>query len=190
MAQTIQKCYILHSDDEESVTLWSNEISHDHSKSVERREWGINEKTKIEIEKLYRAKVTGASRIKYALRDMMNPDSITYVEGLKEPTPAQINNYVNNNVKKKIVKPNFSYADLAKWVNDHKDVPEDEHEPFVIDSLIDKNDKVPASSIVRVSLSTKYLISLAMRRNHICADTTWKTNWQGICAYIIKNFSD
>ena len=173
------KNYILHTDDDESVTLWTNSHDHDHSQEFKAKEWGINEITKLEIEKLYKSKVTGATRIIYALREMMDKKSQTYVAGLEEPTPIQINNYVNNVIKKKIVKPNFSYSDLAKWVNEHKDVPDDEHEPYVIDSYINVNDKVPNTSVIRIALSTRYLVSLAKRKNHICADTTWKTNWQG-----------
>ncbi len=171
-----KKCYILHTDEVETVTLWVNEHEHEHEKENIEKDWGINSQTKIEIEKLFKSQVTGASKIIYALRDMTVKDSVTYVEGIVEPTPAQVNNFINNNVKKKIIKPNFSYGDLASYVDNNKEVPEDEHEPFVIDSLIEVNDKVPSSS--RVVISTKYLIGLARKTNHICADTTWKLNWQ------------
>ena len=143
---------------------------------------------------MFDARITQATRVIYSLRLMMretvkdkenNPQpNPSYVPGLKEPTPTQVNNYINNVLKKNVVKPNFSYADLQKWVNDHSAVPDEresghEHEPYVISSYIDVNDKVPKASVIRIAISTKFLISLARKRNHICADTTWKTNWNG-----------
>ena len=181
-----RKSYILHKSDSESKHIWTNGLDHDHSNSGDKesreKEWGINEVTKREIEKLFTSGVTGAKRIIYALRKKMDErDELNFVPGLIEPQPAQINNYVNNSLKTKTVKPKFSYADLAKWVDEHSSVPDDEHEPFVVDSYIDVNDTIPKASIVRVAISTKYLIGLAKKRIHICADTTWKTNWQGMC---------
>ena len=81
----------------------------------------------------------------------MDPkDKLMFIPGVTEQTPAQVNNYVNHQLKSKIVKPNFSYADLAKWVTEHSAVPDEsthgenhEHEPFVIDRNIEVNDKVP-----------------------------------------------
>ena len=186
-----KKCFILNSD----ISIWYNSLEHDHSKDsneTDSKNWGINEITKVQIEKLFNNKVTGASRIIYALRKMMDSsDKLMSVPGVIEPSSAQVNNSVNHQLKTKIVKPNLSYADLAKWVSEHSAVPDEsshganhEHEPFVIDSNIDVNDKVLKASVVRVAISTKYLISLAKKRNHICDDTTWKTNWQG--PYLLK----
>lgn len=174
-----KKCYLLYSEEDESVTLWLNNQTHTHE-NVKTKQWGINDVTKFEIEKLYKSGVCHASRVQYALRDMMNKDSITYVEGIEEPTRRQINNFINNNIKCKIIKPNFSYGDLAKYVSEHRDVPEDEHEPFVIDAFIDVNDKMPKASLIRIAISTKYLLKLAMKRNHVCTDATYKLIWQGI----------
>jgi hypothetical protein len=75
---------------------------------------------------------------------------------------------------------NFNYAELAKIVIGDRNVPSDPNEPFVIDDMILVNDLVPSESIIRVSYSTLNLIGLTKRRDHICADTTWKLIWEGI----------
>ena len=68
----------------------------------------------------------------------------------------------------------FSYADLAIWASEHREVPQDNNEPFVISDLINVNDDIPESSIIRIAISTKNMIGLAKKRKHICADATYK----------------
>ena len=92
------------SEEQQVCFLWLNEIVHDHSVENTERNWGIDYITKKEIEKLFKSKVNGASRIKYALREMVAPTSVSYVKGITVPSPGQINNFAN----KKIIKPNFS----------------------------------------------------------------------------------
>jgi hypothetical protein len=58
-------------------------------------------------------------------------------------------------------------------------VPQDNNEPFVISDLINVNDDIPESSIIRIAISTKNMIGLAKKRKHICADATYKLIWQG-----------
>ena len=173
-----KRCYVLYSEEDETVAIWINNLEHEH-KIENSKKWGINAVTKREIEKLYVNGITFASRIQYALRKMMDPNDITYVEGVEEPLRWQINNFINNSVKVKSIKPNFSFADLVEWVKCHKAIPDDEHEPFIIDDFIQVNDKVPKASIIRISISTKYLIGLCRKRKHICADATYKLIWQG-----------
>ena len=62
------------------------------------------------------------------------------------PTSLQIRNYIANTLKPKEVLTHFNYSDLAKWINEHKDVPESEDEPYVIDSYINVNDLSPKGS--------------------------------------------
>ena len=108
-------------------------------------------------------------------------DNPNYVEGVEVPEKLQIKNYIQNTLKPKIIKTvNFNYADLSKWVADHRSVPDDNNEPFVIDDFIQFNAIIPASSIIRLALSTKNLISLAKKRKHVCADATYKLIWQGM----------
>jgi hypothetical protein len=88
---------------------------------------------------------------------------------------------VQNTLKPKLIKTRgFNYADLAKWTMEHREIPDDWNEPFVIDSFIQVNDVVPTSSTIRITISTKNLIGLARNRKHICADGTYKLIWEGI----------
>ena len=73
----------------------------------------------------------------------------------------------------------MSYGELARWVNENISTPDNEHEPYVIDYVIEVNDKLPKSSIVRIAISTQYLLKIALKRKHICADATYKLIWQG-----------
>ena len=96
--------------------------------------------------------------------------NLKYVEGVVVPSRLQVKNYTNNTLKPKQAKTNFSYADLAEWVVAHRDVPDDENEPFVIDDNIFVNDLAPKSSTIRLAISTKKLLSQTSKRKHMCAD--------------------
>jgi hypothetical protein len=98
------------------------------------------------------------------------------------PTPVQINNFLNNTLKPKLYGgTNFNYADLAKWALKEDDIPDDEFEdvPFVIGHSIYVDDHVPVNSQIRISMSTRRLLKTAMKRNHLCADATYKLLYKG-----------
>ena len=65
----------------------------------------------------------------------------------------------------------------------HSAVPENKHEPFVLDSWFDINDLIPAASNFRLSISTKNLLEISKLTSHICTDTTHKVIWQGFPVY-------
>ena len=44
---------------------------------------------------------------------------------------------------------------------------------------------VPSASIFRIAITTKYLLSLALKTGHICADTTYKLIWQGFPVLVV-----
>ena len=58
-------------------------------------------------------------------------------------------------------------------------IPNSEHEPFITSFEIHYNSLVPSSSTFMIAITTKYLLSLALKTGHICADTTFKLIWQG-----------
>ena len=61
---------------------------------------------------------------------------------------------------------------MQKWCQERTEVPESEHEPFITSFEIFYNDLVPSSSNFPIAISTKFLLSLALKTSHICADTT------------------
>ena len=110
---------------------------------------GINQITKREIEKLFENKVTFPARILSSLRSMSEKlipnyedkqvpfvDNPNYSSRKLVPEKLQIKNFIQNTLKSKIIKPNnFSFADLAIWVQSHRTIPDDPNEPFVINDL-------------------------------------------------------
>ncbi len=59
------------------------------------------------------------------------------------PSTRQIVNYVNNTLKPKVVATKFSFSELAQWIENHRTIPEDENEAFVLDAIITINDVIP-----------------------------------------------
>ena len=142
---------------------------------------------------MYKSFVNTATRIRLALRDRSEPylpkkfesdpdlPNDLYIPGIVIPTNLQINNYLNNTLRPKIQgrtgKNKFSYGDLSSWIEANSIVPDNDHEPFVIDSLIHYNEKYPSLSTIRVSFSTKILLKICMKTKHICTDATYKLIW-------------
>lgn len=151
-----KKCYILFTLHDESVSLWHNDQEHFHEDSKIKDKFGIQPITKEIIDKLFRQGTKAPKQVLGVLRKcsereikdshnklVENPD---FVPGLVLPTSLQIRNYIANTLKPKEVLTHFNYSDLAKWINEHKDVPESEDEPYVIDSYINVNDLSPKGS--------------------------------------------
>ena len=206
------KCYLLYTLDDESVSLWFNDQEHQHDDAniKEKTEWGINLSTKQAIDKLFRAGTKSAGKILSVLRIYQqetikdkenklinNPD---FVPGIVLPSTRQIVNYVNNTLKPKVIIAKFNYAELAKWIDNHREVPESDDDVFVLDAVININDVIPkgifiifyflslfifyssyiyTASTFRLSISTKKLIGQCLKTNHMCADATYKLIWQG-----------
>ncbi len=113
------KVCIAYSNEEEPVTIKrSSNIEHDH-KAVKNDTWGLNYDTKKAIEHLYLMGTTTAYPIIHGLRDRMKISELVNVNvaNLQEPTPRQVNNYLLNTFKPKILdKSHFNYGELYEWV--------------------------------------------------------------------------
>ena len=196
-----RRCYILFNADSSDFSLWYN--NHDHTNHDHIKVYGINDIAKREIERLVHNKVVFPVRILNALRNMAEKqiphpskrftdidkpfiDNPNYVEGLIVPSKLQIKNYIQNTLKPKTIPTSFNYSDLVKWVKEHSEVPDDGNEPYVIAYDQNVNDFLSSASTLRVSLTTKNLISLAQRCSYICSDATYKVIWQGESYYSIK----
>ncbi|CAF1075516.1 unnamed protein product [Brachionus calyciflorus] len=196
-----KKIYILYHEESTNVSIWSRNIEHDHPS--EKKKFGINNVTKKTIEMLYKSSVTTATRIKYALRERLEPfkpkkfenDPETpndlYIPGIEIPKLLQIKNFLNNNLKPRLSgrssKEKFSYGDLDNWLNSNSLVPDNDHEPFLIDSFIQINEKVLNASTTRLSISTKSFLKIAMKAKHCCADATYKLIWHNFPVFLTGN---
>jgi hypothetical protein len=158
------KCYLLYTLDDESVSLWFNDQEHKHDDAniKEKIEWGINLSTKQAIDKLFRAGTKSAGKILSVLRiyqqetikdkenkSINNPD---FVPGIVLPSTRQIVNYVNNTLKPKVIIAKFNYAELAKWIDNHREVPESDDDVFVLDAVININDVIPKGIFYHILL--------------------------------------
>lgn len=195
------KMYILFHEEEASVSIWRNNAEHNHA-DESRIKNGINEVTKKQIELLVKNGINTASRIILALKDRLNPikakrsdsdpdvENKMYIPGLEIPSLRQLNNYLNNNLRPKLNAgySSLNFIELEEWVDKHKRVPDSEHEPFLINSYIELNEKIPALSIVRICISTKAILKLAMKTNHICADSTNKLTWHNFSVFLTGLF--
>ncbi len=77
----------------------------------------------------------------------------------------------------------ISLGELEQWCIDNFSVPEDDDEPFVVDHKFiyeneDDEDAIYGSRF-RFFLSSKTLLKIASTSKIICADGTYKLNWQG-----------
>ncbi|CAF0989537.1 unnamed protein product [Brachionus calyciflorus] len=106
---------------------------------------------------------TTGSRILYALRERVyphkpkrfenDPDVVNdlFIKGIKLPSIKQINNFLSNTYKPKEndqlnSKSNFCYGDLQKMIDKYSLVPDNEHEAFINDSVIDVNSLIEQES--------------------------------------------
>ncbi|CAF1108888.1 unnamed protein product, partial [Brachionus calyciflorus] len=174
-----KQIFILYHDDDQKVSIWHSSLEHDHTN--EKKQFGINSVTKKTIDTLYMSKVNTATLILHSLRerkDQFKPKKFEtdpdvpneqHVPGIVIPTILQIYNYLNNTLKPIIYakshKNRFSYGDLENWVQN--------------------NCLVINTSIIRLTLSSKALLKLAMKTSHICADATYKLMWHNFPVFII-----
>jgi hypothetical protein len=104
---------------------------------------------------------------------------------LKEPTQKQAENFIHNTLKSRLlIKSSFNYGELFDYAERHSNVPVLSDDSYCIDSFFNINDKFPETSIFRISISTKHLLSIAMLTNHVCTDTTHKVMWHGFPVFI------
>ncbi|RMZ99193.1 hypothetical protein BpHYR1_051645, partial [Brachionus plicatilis] len=193
------KLYILCSDFDTSVSIYLGNFDHDHS--INKAPFGINALTKELIENLYKSNLTTATAIRNGLRDRINPlmpkvldsdpDVINklYVPEIEIPNIRQINNYLQQTLRSHLFGLNhgrgFTHADLENWASSKLTVPDNDHTPFVIDYSIQVNDRIPSLSKLKIVITTKKLLEIAMKTKHICADATYKLMWHNLPVLII-----
>ena len=147
---------------EDKISIFRNDADNDHShKNTD--SWGINKDIKEEIKNIYQQGTKTPLNILYELRD----------RNLKEPTIEQLRNYINRIKITLDGKSNISYGELEQWCSERLSIPENEHEPFISGYEIKFNDLVPDSSKFRIAITTKYILLIALKTNHICADATY-----------------
>lgn len=74
------------------------------------------------------------------------------------------------------VKPIVNLGELMGWCKDHSNVPDDPHEPFVLDYWHEKNSSGFKFGFV---FTTLFLLNAFKSVDKICIDSTYKLNWDG-----------
>ena len=90
--------------------------------------------------------------------------------GLKPPKKTQLNNFLRKVRKNKLSVHGSTLNDLKTWCLENQNIPEDDDTVFVGGFEIEA---LP-SQLFRVFLTTKRLITLTLKNQHILADATYK----------------
>lgn len=98
------------------------------------------------------------------------------------PSGNQIKNYVKILNKEKYGDTNISLGEMEAWMKLKNVVPEDEDESFIVEYFIDYE-----TGHFKFLLSTKRLLLGALNTQFICADATYKLNWQGYPLLVVGN---
>lgn len=108
--------------------------------------------------------------IKHNLRKMK--DTIT------QPTAQQVTHIINHS-KKKLPSPHVSIAEMEAFYNEHKDVPDDEDDPFVVNFECSAPRTPNEDKFFRMFYSTKRLLKYANESENLHADGTYQITVQG-----------
>lgn len=98
------------------------------------------------------------------------------------PTLQQLTTLIVK-IRKKIFGPvTISMTELSNWLENHTNVPDDIHDPFVLSYEVDSECDEP---FFRFIITTKYLLGLIKLRNFTHCDTTYKCIWQGFPVFMV-----
>lgn len=163
--QCIAQILLLYDAYSDDVILFRKEFEHDHHLIGSRSGYhGIDPETKRQINTLFDLHIT---KPRVVFNHLMEKP------GLKMPTIMQLNNYLND-LRRRKYGCSANLGKAKKWIANHTDVPENEHEAFVISYCVQES-----STKICYVLSTKKLLELASRCSVIHADATSRLNWQG-----------
>ncbi|CAF0764771.1 unnamed protein product [Brachionus calyciflorus] len=143
--------------------IFIENIDHDHDHGVKQ---GIPDKTKEVILKKYFEEKLPPKKIMRWLRDHLN-------EGYVEVDSIQLNNFIQNQKKKKKDFIKLDLAGLKDWVESKSNIPESEDELFTVSKWLITPEKID----FKVFFTTKRLISYTRNAKFIAADATYKLTW-------------
>ena len=83
----------------------------------------------------------------------------------------------------------ISLGELDEWCQAHRDIPDDEDDTYISSQIIqygdEYEDEEDLEPMFRFFLTTKRLLRHATNARIICADATYKLNWQGYPVLIV-----
>lgn len=169
--QCAAELYLLFESGSDSVLVYRSEADHNHDEVGTRTNYGISDQTKLEINSLF----------DLHLKPKAILAALQKIDGIQLPTKKQLGNYLSDRRKIKFGQPIIHLGELEKWIIEHKNIPEDEDEPFVMKYWILESDQPK----FRFALTTKKLLKFASSIDVLHVDATYKLIWQGFPVLII-----
>lgn len=99
--------------------------------------------------------------------------------GLQPPSKAKLTTFLSKLRKEKFGNDRINFGLLDKWLKEKNIIPDDEHEPFVVDYNIQIDDQNEMNSAFRFFVSTKLVFGIGKFSEKIHTDATYKLIWQG-----------
>ena len=183
-------CKLVYLSDSSKVVLYETHGTHENHDSYEGTSSSLSDEMIRSIETLYVSGVTKPSSIISSLR-YQHPSFIL-------PSRRQV--YYQVQVLKKKIYGDvvISLGELLKWCESNSAVPEDLDEGFVvkhegfcnfefkpIDDDDDDDDNDENGMVFRFFITTKRLLNMAIKLNHITTDATYKLIWLGFPVLVV-----
>lgn len=156
------------------VLLFKTIDDHDHSTVDNDKKYGIPEKTKSEIKRLFESDIRQPQLILNHLAS----------HGFEQPSRIQLKNYLSSYKRKKFGNFSISLGELINWCRERSSEVTDLDSFVVTNHFIDHNDESGIST-VRIFCTTKRLLDLTKHVNHLASDATYKLNWQGYPVLVV-----
>lgn len=165
------KRYVLVEYETTLVSMYRTETQHDHKNR--RGSKDFDKRVLKEIKKCLKMDMLEPSVIVSALSE---------VENIVTPSEDEVVDYISYINKKKIKRQCFNPEDLRMFLIRYSRIPDDIHEPFVIDYELNP---LGLPLFFRMVLSTKYLLNFAASANIIHASAHYRLTWQGFPVVVV-----
>lgn len=162
--------YHLFKNDSDAVLEYRTKSDHTHAAAEESFQNKL--KLETEVEKLVKLNVK-PKRIMQELSEM---------EGIALPTFDQLKTLIAKIRKRIFGQVTISMNELSALLGEHKAVPDDLHESFVLCEEVNIDSDEP---YFRFLITTKHLLGTTTFRNFTHSDTTYKCIWQGFPVFMI-----
>lgn len=168
--------YLLYDSTNSSVHFYRSESIHTHEQDdyLDNAVGKISGEIEIEIRRMFENK--------------MKPKAILFnlvKNGLVPPSKAKLTSFLAKLRKDKFGKDRLDFGLLGKWLKEKNTIPNDEHEPFVVDFNIHIDDQNEMNSFFRFFVSTKFLLGIGKYSEKIHTDATYKLIWQGYPVLVV-----
>lgn len=141
--QCALQLYLLFEATSDAVLFYRTDAGHNHESIDSKRNYGICQETKEEINKLFSLHLKPKA-ILQRLHEM---------PGIIVPTMKQLNNYLSDRRRTVYGPSTIHLWDLEKWLIDHSAIPADENDPYVIFYYVYESE----TPTFRFGISTKSL---------------------------------